>query len=166
MTKAKLSVIVISFLYFCIAISCNNNAKSLTPKQITDVQGTVMRMTKSIAKDISREGSIAWLKYFENTPEFFMASEGRLVFQNNDSATNFIKNILVKNIKKIELSWSNILIDPLTLKFANVAATFHEDITDFSGKTISEDGYFTGIAEKTSQGWKLRNAHWSTKNTK
>lgn len=90
-----------------------------------------------------------------------MASEGQLVFPNNDSAKNFIKNTLVKSISKIELHWNNIRVDPLTTRLAGIAANFHEDITDYEGKKITEDGYFTGIAHQTPQGWQLRNAHWS-----
>jgi hypothetical protein len=107
------------------------------------------------------KGQVAWLRYFENTPEFFMASDGQLVFPNIDSATRFINNTLVKKINKIELHWSNIHIDPLSVMFAGMAASFHEDITDFTGKKISVDGYFTGIAQKTPHGWQLRNLHWS-----
>ncbi len=78
-----------------------------------------------------------------------MASEGQLVFRNNDSATVFIKNTLVKQIQEIVLKWSNIRVDPLTGKFAAVAATWHEKITDFSSNKTSQDGYFTALAEKS-----------------
>ena len=129
--------------------------------QFAAIRDSVQIMTQSISKDISLEGPGAWLKYFENTADFFMASEGRLVFPNNDSAANFIKNTLVKTIRKIDLRWNNLRIDPLSSKLAGISADFHEDITDNTGKKIAEDGYFTGIAEQTPQGWKLRNAHWS-----
>ena len=156
-------------IYFCLFLilnSCNNETESLRSKQSTDVTDSVQQMIKLIAKDISQEGPIAWLKYFEKTPSFFMASDGQLVFANNDSATRFIKNNLVKQIRKIELQWSNVRIDPLTLKFANIAANWHEDMTDFSDNKTSQEGYFTAIAEKTLQGWQLRNAHWSVTKSK
>ena len=143
-------------------ISCGNHTETYTSNEFGIVRDSVQIMAESIAKDVSREGPAAWIRYFENTPDFFMASEGRLVFPNNDSATNFIRNTLVKSISKIELHWNSIRIDPLSTKLAGISAGFHEDITDNTGKKISEDGYFTGIAEQTSQGWKLRNAHWST----
>ena len=123
-------------------------------------------MIELIAKDISHDGPIAWLKYFENTQNFFMASEGQLVFKNSDSATTFIKNILVKQIRKIELHWSDIRVDPMTSKFANIAATWNEDITDFADNKTSQRGYFTAVAEKSLQGWQLRNAHWSVTKSK
>ncbi len=58
----------------------------------------------------------------------------------------------------------NVKVDPLTIKFAGVAANWHEDITDFANNKSSQNGYFTAIAENTSKGWQLRNAHWSGSN--
>jgi hypothetical protein len=158
--------IVITGLLFCLIVSCGGNTETYTLNQFAMVRDSVRVMAESIANDVSREGPLAWLRYFENAPDFFMASEGRLVFPNNDSATNFIKNTLVKSISKIELHWNNIRIDPLTTRLAGISADFHEDITDYKGRKIAEDGYFTGIAEQTFQGWKLRNAHWSVIGTK
>ena len=152
---------VASFI-FCFISSCSNNTESFTPKERSLVKDSVQLMAESIAKDISREGPIIWLRYFENTPDFFMAADGQLEFPNIDTATNFINNILIKIMPKIQLRWSNIRIAPLTAKLASVSAVYHEDITDPTGKTTPHDGYFTGIAHQTPQGWKLRNAHWSS----
>lgn len=154
-------ILMISIVF---AISCNTNTGSLNAKQVADIQDSVQRMTESIAKNVSLEGPVAWLQYFENAPGFFMASNGQLVFPNIDTARNFINNILVKSIVKIELRWSNIRIDPLSGKLAGISAIFHEDITDSTRKMTPYDGYFTGIAHQTSQGWKLHNAHWSIRN--
>ncbi len=151
--------IVLTLIIFL--LSCNNNSDSLHAKQVSDVKDSVQQMTASIAKDVSRDGPVAWLRYFENTPNFFMASEGQLVFQNYDSANNFINHVLVKNIRKIELHWRNTRIDPLTYTLASIAAMFHEDITNSAGIKIPMDGYFTGIAQHTSGGWKLLSVHWS-----
>jgi hypothetical protein len=119
-------------------------------------------MTESIAKNISHEGPVAWLRYFENSPGFFMASDGQLVFPNIDTAKNFINNILIKAMPEIQLRWSNIRIDPLAINLASISAVYHEDISDSTGNMTPHDGYFTAIAHQTAQGWKLRNAHWSS----
>ncbi|MEP6950846.1 MAG: hypothetical protein ABI863_16290 [Ginsengibacter sp.] len=111
---------------FCCIVSCSNNKETYTTGQLSAVRDSVQAMAESIARDISAEGPVAWLKYFENTPGFFMASEGRLVFPNNDAATTFIKNILVKSISKIELHWNDIRIDPLTTELAGISADFYE----------------------------------------
>ena len=141
--------------------SCYNNTDSLTTVQRSIVMDSVQLMVDSIAKAISHDGPIAWIRYFENSPDFYMASEGQLAFTNNDSLANFLKTTYTKSVSKIELSWNHVRIDPFTSKIAAVAAIFHEDITDFAGRKTPSDGYFTGIAHQTSQGWQLQNAHWS-----
>jgi len=146
----------------CFALSCNSNQAGLTSIQVTAVQDSVHKVMELIAVDVSTKGPIAWAKYFEDVPGFFMVSDGKMELPSGDSAQRFIKNTLIKNISGIQLKWSNIRIEPYTYTLAGIGANFHEDITDFSGKTISEDGYFTGIAEQVAQGWQLRNAHWSS----
>jgi hypothetical protein len=161
MIRAKIIIPLIVF-----TISCRNNTEPLNSKQSSDIQDSVRLLTESIAKNVSREGPVAWLRYFEDAPEFFMAADGQLVFPNIDTATNFINNVVVKSMPKIELRWSNIRIDPLAHKLASISAIYHEDITDPTGKITPHDGYFTAIAHQTSQGWKLHNAHWSSIATK
>ena len=150
-----------AFLFISIAISCNSRKDTLTAQQLLEVKKDVQKLMDMTAKDISTDGPTAWLNYFENTPDFFMVSDGQLVFPNYDSATSFIQNTLVKQIKTVELKWSDVRIDPLTDRLAVVAATWNEDLTDFAGNTITPRGYFTAVAERTSQQWKFRNAHWS-----
>jgi hypothetical protein len=148
-------------LVFFLINSCNNNIETFTAKERSLVHDSVKLMTDSIAITVTHEGPTAWLKYFENTPDFFMVSDGQLVFPNIDTAKYFINNVLVTKMPKLELRWSEVRIDPLTNEFANIAAFYHEDIPDSTGKKIPYDGYFTSIAHHTSQGWKLHNAHWS-----
>jgi hypothetical protein len=125
-------------------------------------QQSVNRMMQDIARDITAKGPSAWLIYFENSPDFFMVSDGKLAFRDHESARLFIENTLVKNISHIVLSWSNIRIDSLTPALASAGAEFHEEMSDSSGKTTPYDGYFTAIAERTDRGWQLRNVHWSS----
>jgi hypothetical protein len=160
-TASVRTILFISISWIFYISSCCYDADSLTQTQYSIVKKNVTQMVESIAKNVSDKGPVAWLFYFENTPDFFMVSEGQLKFPNKDTATNFINNTLVHNISKIELHWSNIRIDPLTRELASIGAIFHEDIINVDGKKILVDGYFTGIAHQTSQGWKLHNAHWS-----
>lgn len=154
----KTIILLSSVFYF---ISCSNHSLQLSSRQVSDVRDSASKMTQSIAASVSRQGPVAWLQYFEDTSAFFMASAGQLVFPNNDSAKNFINNKLVNMISKIQLQWHDIRIQPLTIHLAEIGASFHEDITDSTGKTISQNGYFTGLAHQTPKGWKLLNAHWS-----
>jgi hypothetical protein len=140
--------------------SCQSkNNERNTAEQISKDSASIM-MTQ-IARDVSEKGPIAWLDYFEDGPDFFMASEGGLAFKDYPSAKIFIENTLVKSIKHIDLRWDHERVDPLNSSMASVAADFHEELTDSTGKTVQEQGFFTGIAEQTTSGWQLRNAHWS-----
>src|SRR5580704_19184367 len=152
MIRAKILVPLIVF-----AISCSNKTESLNAKQASEIQDSVQLMFESIARNVSREGSVAWLRYFENSPDFFMTAVGQLMFPNIDTATNFINNVVVKIMPKIELRWSNMRIDPLAHKLAGISAIYHEDITDPAGNMAPHDGYFTGIAHQNPDGWKLQN---------
>ena len=106
-------------------------------------------MMDMAAKDIFYDGPLSWLKYFKNTPEFYMASGGQMIFPSHDSATKFIKELVKQIQKKIELRWSNIRVDPMSNKFANVAVIWNKDLTDFSGNQTSHRGYFSAVSEKT-----------------
>ena len=144
-------------------VSCRRNHAKLSKEQSALVKDSVSQMAAKIAKDISENGPRAWLNYFEDTPDFFMANKGQLVFRDHQSAKTFILNTLVKNIPSIKLRWDNIRVDPLTARLASIGADFHEDQVTGSGKKLSYDGYFTGIAHFDGHSWKLRNTHWSIK---
>jgi hypothetical protein len=114
-----------------------------------------------VAADVTRDGPVAWQRYFENEPAFFMVSEGQLVFPNGASAEAAIP-MLVKSIARIELSWGPVVrIDALTGSLAVVATQWHEVRIDAAGQRTEEGGFFTGTVEYTSGRWQFRNAHWS-----
>lgn len=142
--------------------SCSNNTEHFDSKQVTEVHDSVARMMASISNDVTLKGPAAWAQYFEDVPEFYMANDGKLQLSDGDSAQNFVKNILVYKINKIELQWSNIRIDAYTKTLADVAANYREYIINSDGKMISVFGYFTAVAQKTNKRWQLRNAHWSS----
>lgn len=59
-------------------------------------------------------------------------------------------------------TWGDDLrVDPLTNEFATVAASWRETIVDAAGHSVTETGYFTGLAEYREGHWQFRNAHWS-----
>ena len=144
-------------------ISCKSDHAQLSVTETALVKDSVTQMAANIARDISRNGPRAWLNYFEDSPGFFMANQGGLAFHDYQSARVFILNTLVKSIIHIKLRWIHLRIDPVSTDTASIGADFHEDITDAAGKTISVDGYFTGLAHNNGDKWKLRNLHWSVK---
>jgi len=143
---------------------CNCGQKQLSNKQVAVVKNNVLKFTNNISKDVSTKGPVAWLSYFENSQDFFMASDGQIVFHNYLSAQKFIQDTLVKNISNIKLQWGNMRINVLSVRAATIGSDFHEDITMAAAKNVVPiDGYFTGTAVLDGNNWKLRNLHWSIK---
>ena len=114
-----------------------------------------------MAEDVSNRGPVAWRDHLANGPNFFMASEGRLVFADSAALDRGLVD-LTATIAKIDLTFGKDLrVEALTPTLAMVAASYHEVLVDKTGKRVKENGYFTGLAEKGPAGWKFRNAHWS-----
>jgi hypothetical protein len=152
-----LSVFSISLLTICFLGNCRNDCQTI----LTGMHEGVHLMSEAIVKDLHNEGPIAWLQYFSDSKQFFMASDGQLVFPNIDSANAFVPRF-AKHIQRVDLTWNDIRIDSLTPDFGLMAATFHEALIGASGVQDTPTGYFTGVVENTATGWKLRDAHWST----
>jgi hypothetical protein len=129
-------------------------------RQSTDIQAEVTLMADSIARDLKSEGPTAWTRYFDKSPQFFMASYGALAFPNFLAAADFVQEY-ARSVRRIELTWTNVRVDPLTTQLAVMGADFHEVITDTAGKDTIAGGYFTAVTVKTPAGWRLRNLHWS-----
>ena len=142
-------------------VSCRANNTVLNTADIELIKDSARAMTDHLTRDLSDRGPIAWLDYFEDSPEFYMASEGSLTFENYQAAGKFINDTLVKKFVQITLHWDQLRIDPLSFNLASVASGFREELKDSSGKSIYANGYFSAVAEKSLNGWKLRNAHWS-----
>jgi len=139
----------------------SGTSQSLTPELAAAVERDVRAYTGVIAHDVNQEGPSAWRRHFADSPAFFMASEGSLVFPNSAAATAGIQQF-AGTIRHIELQWGQDLrVDPLTPEFAVVGAPYHEIRVDTAGKRVDESGYFTAIAEYKDGRWQLRDAHWS-----
>jgi len=141
--------------------SGSGDARSLNPARAAAVEQGVRAFTQTVAHDITHDGPAAWRKHFSDTPSFFMASEGLLVFPNSAAATAGIQDF-ARTIRQIELRWGDDLrVDPLTPDLAVVATSWHEIRVSTAGQRVEEAGFFTGIAEYRDGRWQFRNAHWS-----
>jgi hypothetical protein len=157
--SAARCVLILSLLVAPACTGARNSA--LTADQSAAVTKDVRAFAAAVADDVTRRGPTAWRDHFADTPAFFMAAEGHLVFENSDAATRGIEQ-LPSSIAHIELSWGEpMLIDPLTSTLAMLGATYHEVQIDPAGHRVEENGYFTGLAELGPGGWKFRDAHWS-----
>jgi hypothetical protein len=139
----------------------SGESRPLTPERAAAVEDGVRAFTQTVAHDVTQNGPTAWRKHFSDSPAFFMASNGLLVFPNSAAATKGIQDF-ARTIKQIELRWGDDLrVDPLTPDLAVVAATYHEIQVNTAGQRVDEAGFFTGIAEYRDGRWQFRNAHWS-----
>jgi hypothetical protein len=156
-------LITVCCLSALIYSSCSQNGGAKNNNTAMHVKDSVAILMDQTAQKLYTDGPIAWLHFFENSPEFYMASNGSIAFKDYPTAERFIRDTLVKNLKRINLKWSDAKIDSLTPEFADVRANFHEDLTITLDKVIPVDGYFTALAHKTDSGWRYRNLHWSIK---
>jgi hypothetical protein len=136
-------------------------APALTPEARQQVEDSARHFLEDVATAVTAEGPIAWRREFANRPEFFMASDGGLVFADGASAARGIE-ALAANLPKISLSFSELRADALTADFAVVAASYSEVQEDGKGLSHTDRGYFTGLAERSGGHWQLRSAHWSS----
>jgi hypothetical protein len=151
-----LTAVISAFLPGCVA----KDSASPDAEKSLQVQTAVRLLADSIAQDVTRTGPGAWLRYFEATPRFFMASQGNLVFPDINAAGAGVHDFITRT-RRIELTWADVRIDPLTPQLAVMGASFREIITDTTGNQMRIGGYFTAVAEETPAGWRLRDAHWS-----
>jgi hypothetical protein len=122
-----------------------------------EVRGFLAR----VAQEVTRDGPTAWKREFAPGQEFFMASDGKLAFEDGHAAEEGIDSV-AKVIKRMELRWGKDLkIDVLTPQLAVVGAAWQERQETSQGKVMNESGYFTGVTEKQEGRWVFRDAHWS-----
>jgi len=135
--------------------------QSVTPASAASIDESARTFMHTVAHDVTQEGPLAWLKFFNTGPEFFMAVNGRLAFSNAAAAKEGTQNF-ARNISRIDLTWGDDLrVDPLTAKLAVVATSWREIQVDKAGNRIEETGYFTGLVEYRDDRWRFRDAHWS-----
>ena len=133
----------------------------LTTAQKHAIEDSVRRFALNVAHDVSQEGPTAWRKHFADSPAFFMAVNGHLVFPNSESATEGIQSF-AQTIQHIDLHWGDDLrVDALNSDFAVVATPWAEVQIDLKGQQVTTSGFFTALAENRNGQWQFRNAHWS-----
>src|ERR1700730_3184518 len=135
--------------------------QSLTPASAAAIDESARTFMRTVAHDVTQEGPLAWLKFFNAGPEFFMVVNGQLAFPNSAAAKEGTQNF-ARTMKSIDLTWGDDLrIDPLTAELAVVATSWREIQVDKAGHRIEETGYFTGLAEYRDGRWRFRDVHWS-----
>jgi hypothetical protein len=135
--------------------------QSLTPASAAAIDQSARTFMHTVAHDVTQDGPLAWLKFFNTGPEFFMAVNGQLAFPNAAAAKEGTQNF-ARTHNHIDLTWGDDLrVDPLTAELAVVATSWREIQVDKAGHRVEETGYFTGLAEYRDGRWRFRDVHWS-----
>ena len=135
--------------------------RSLTSADAGAIEESARTFMRTVAHDVTQGGPLAWLKFFDTGPRFFMAVNGQLVFPNAAAAQEGTQTF-ARTINRIELTWGDDLrVDLLTAELAVVAAPWREIQVDKTGHRIEQAGYFTALAEYRDGRWRFRDIHWS-----
>src|ERR1700741_4858013 len=139
-----------------------SHSQSVTPDGAASVDQAVRAFMQTVSRSVTQDGPMAWIKYFDVSPAFFMAVNGQMAFPNSAAAQEGTRKF-AQTIRHIELRWGDDLrVDPLTNEFAVVAVSWREIQVDTTGHSVTETGYFTGLAEYRERRWQFRDAHWSS----
>jgi len=139
-----------------------SHSNSVTPDGAASVDQAVRAFMQTVSHSVTQDGPTAWIKYFDASPAFFMAVNGQMAFPNPAAAQEGTRTF-AQTIRHIELKWGDDLrVDPLTNEFAVVAVSWREIQVDTAGHSVTETGYFTGLAEYREGRWQFRDAHWSS----
>jgi hypothetical protein len=159
--RLRFLVLAITFAVSVPGTAGAKNSHSLTPDETVAVDRAVRAFMQSVSHSVTQDGPLAWIEYFDASPAFFMAVNGQMTFPNADAAQDGTRKF-AQAIRQIELKWGDDLrVDPLTNEFAVVAVSWREVQVDTAGHTVTQTGYFTGLAEYRDGHWQFRNAHWS-----
>lgn len=152
--------------WLIVAITASTSCRS-TPPSVADpapaypISQGALEFMNGVAVGVTRDGPIAWKRYFAADPSFYMVSEGRLVFEGGDVARRSIDD-LTRTVERIELRWGEpIRVDLMTSTRVLISAAYYERIVRRSGTTTDEQGWMTGLAEQGPEGWRFLNLHWS-----
>ena len=158
--RSLLLAVTLAACVLCAAGATHSH--SVTPDGASSVDQGVRAFMQTVSHSITQDGPMAWIRYFDASPAFFMAVNGQMAFPNAAAAQEGTRTF-AQAIRHIELKWGEDLrVDPLTNEFAVVAVSWREIQVDTAGHSVTETGYFTGLAEYREGQWKFRDAHWSS----
>ena len=155
-------ILLLALAVFAGCAVCGAEAsESQAPTGDHAVDQAVRAFMQAVAHDVTQDGPLAWIKYFDAGPAFFMAVNGQMAFPNGAAAREGTRKF-AQTISHIELKWGDDLrVDPLTPELAVIAVSWRETQVDTAGHRVDGAGYFTGLAEYRKGRWQFRNAHWS-----
>ncbi|HEX8765585.1 MAG TPA: hypothetical protein VF740_10510, partial [Candidatus Acidoferrum sp.] len=112
-----LPVTVVPFLALAgcgLGFAVPRDSASFTEARKVAAEQEVRQFAVTVSRDVTEKGPAAWDKHLEDSPAFFMASEGKLIFPDRQAARTGISEF-THTIQHIELTWGDDLrVDALT----------------------------------------------------
>ena len=102
-----------------------SHSHSVTPDGASSVDQAVPAFMQTVSHSVTQDGPMAWVKYFDASPAFFMAFNGQMAFPNVAAAQEGTRTF-AQTICHIELKWGDLRVDPLENEFAVVAVSWRE----------------------------------------
>jgi hypothetical protein len=155
-------LLAVTLAAFVLCAADASPSHSVTPDGAASVDQAVRAFMQTVSHSVTQDGPMAWIKYFDASPAFFMAVNGQMAFPNPAAAQEGTRKF-AQTMRHIELNWGDDLrVDPLSNELAVVAVSWREIQVDTAGHSATETGYFTGLAEYREGRWQFRDAHWSS----
>ena len=162
--RLRVRFLLLAAITFAACAPCGaggSHSYSVSPDEAVAVDRAVRTFMQTVSHSVTQDGPVAWLKYFDESPVFFMAVNGQMAFPSASAAKEGTRKF-AQTIRQIELKWGDDLrVDPLTHEYAVVGVSWREVQVDTAGHSITQAGYFTALAEYRDGHWQFRNAHWS-----
>lgn len=102
----------IPFLLVAIAfIACIPGGGASHPPAVTSgeahaIDQAVRAFIQTVSDSVTQDGPLAWIKYFDESPAFFMAVNGQMAFPNASAAQEGTRKFS-QTIRQIELKWGD-----------------------------------------------------------
>jgi ketosteroid isomerase-like protein len=115
----------------------------------------------SVPTALGDRGPAAWLDFFEDTPSFFMASDGAIAFADRVTAETFLDDFSRK-VSGMVLEWHQPRFEDLGGDIVAVTASYDETIRMRDGTESSFGGHMSGVIRRQGGRWRFQHLHWSS----
>lgn len=142
-------------------MGCAPSAVERTEVEPSAAVDSARALFASVPAALAADGPTAWLPFFEETPSFFMASDGAMAFADRPSAEGFLADF-GRQVAAMSLEWDEPRFEHLDGDVVAVTASYREDITLNDGTVSSFGGRVSGVIRRREGSWRFQHLHWSS----
>jgi hypothetical protein len=153
--------LVSAVLWIALAACAGGENEVFDASRRQAVRDSARAFFESIPAELAGDGPDAWLRLFDPSTSFFMASDGQVALADRAAAEAFLAGFS-PTVARVELVWEDVRIEPLAPGVAVVAAAYREAIVLADGSVSRFGGYVSGVARNRGGSWALQHLHWSS----